>query len=231
MSTGSGAANTAVELGVIRDVSRKFIAVLSNSTILAPNAMIVLCGEDALPRLDAAVIKTTEIQGYISKQGIRDYHLMFVLSGGRHDPPRWWGAKELRKKAETDSGISPSHLIIEDKSQNTKEQAANCVQIAIENNWRRLWIVVSPYHAFRAFLTFLRALQRCDKDRHIHLQVLPTDFSPWVGRPWGMEEVEPGRRVDLFDEELRKCELYGDDVASYADGLAYLEFWEGNPLT
>jgi len=230
MSTGTGAAKTAVELGVIRDLSRKFIAVLSNGPILPPDAMIVLCGEDALPRLDVAVQRQIELRDWVERTKTQNYEPMIVLSGGKHEPPRWWGAEELKPKT-LGMGISPTHLLIEGKSQNTKEQAANCVDLTLAKGWRRLWVVASPYHAYRAFLTFVRALQRCDKDRDIQVMMLPADHVPWFGRPWGMEETEPGRRVDLFDEELRKCELYGDDVASYADGLAYLEFWEGNPLT
>ena len=89
MSTGSGSANTAVELGVIRDLSRKFIAVLSNGPILPPDAMIVLCGEDALPRLDVAVQRQIELRDWVERTKTQNYEPMIVLSGGKHEPPRW----------------------------------------------------------------------------------------------------------------------------------------------
>ena len=52
--------------------------------------------------------------------------------------------------------------------------------------------------------------------------MVPDPNQSWFGKPDGMDET----RAELLADELDKCELYTDDVASFTEGLEYLEYWE-----
>lgn len=75
-----------------------------------------------------------------------------------------------------------------------------------------LTIVTSAYHVPRAFLTFLRALQKRGLDRTVRLYVSPAPS-----------------RMDKLADEWRKIATYTDDVATYDEGLAYLA-WRDQPV-
>jgi len=175
------------------------------------DAIVVLCGEDAAPRLATAV--------GLMQSGAAS---RIVLSGGRHERPRWVGAESLAKEL-LGLGVAPDAIIIEHGSQNTKEQAVNVLDLAAANQWRSLMIVASAYHLPRAFLTFVARNNGTSSDFRM-LPVSCGDVS-WFGTPAGMNET----RATLLESELRKIhehQLTGD-VASYRAGVAFLRAQEG----
>lgn len=52
--------------------------------------------------------------------------------------------------------VKEEDIIVEDNSLNTLDQAVNVIKIAKENNYKKLILVTSPYHALRVYLTFLK---------------------------------------------------------------------------
>ena len=200
----------------------KFIAVLSSGPILAPDALVVLCGEDALPRVDYAMGKVQEFAFWAMQKKVEDYAPPVVLTGGIHTPPAKWGAEELAPKLMA-QGLSHDRIMVDARAMNTREQAVNTIALVTEHGWRRLMLVVSPYHSFRAFLTFLQAAKDAGIDRAMEINVTPASHVPWWKPPEGCEVT----RLELLDQEMEKVGEYGDHVASWTDGLEYLEYWEG----
>jgi uncharacterized SAM-binding protein YcdF (DUF218 family) len=185
---------------------------LATLPILRADAVVILCGQDGEERTKFGV-------GQFAT-GVAPY---LVLSGGLHDPPRVWGAKELAAKA-MGMGVSPANIVVESESQNTREQAVNVLAMCEERNWKRLLLVASPYHVPRAYLTFLAVLLEQGKSDDIHLLPVPASHLNWHEPPKGMEQT----RAELLDVEFLKIAAYKPEhVASYADGLVYMASWEG----
>lgn len=191
----------------------QFSYVLSHGPIYRSDAIVVLMGEDALPRLGTAVD--------MLQQSVSDVPL--VLTGALHEPPRLVGAEHGAAKA-LGLGVAPDRVLVEPRAKNTHEQAVEVLKLAVANEWKRLALVASPYHLPRAFLTFLREVERCGLYDGLHLVPVPAAACPWWQAPAGMQM----RRVDLLPVEYEKIVLYRTQghVASYADGLAYLRRWE-----
>jgi len=187
----------------------KFCALLSSGPLLRGEAIVVLCGEDAVPRYQTAL--------QLLKQDAADY---VVLSGGLSNPPSHLGAYEV-EAALVGLGLSPKKIILEPNSFNTREQAVNVIKLAKEKGWKRLLIVASSYHIYRAFLTFLKALQEDESALDIQLVPVPV-VAAWGQRPDGVK----GQRHKLLDLELEKIEEYSHHVADYKQGISYLLHWE-----
>lgn len=192
-------------------VRDRFLAILGSLPLLAGDAIVVLCGEDGEARAEV-------VPELLSRNAAQ--HV--VLTGGKDEPPRWHGADRFYRKL-IGRGVSPSAIIRDTAAQNTREQAVNVVKLALDKGWRRLLLVASPYHAPRAFLTFLHALIEAKQDHHIHLVNVPAIAMSWFRPPNGMTET----RADLFADELRKIDEYASHVATYEQGLAYLTHWDG----
>ena len=182
---------------------------LDGSQLARADAAVLLCGEDAGPRGAVAV-------SLLASQAVP----LIVAAGGKHDPPRWLGAEDIQRELYA-KGVMPGRVVLEADSTNTREQAVNVVRMAQSAGWTSLILVASNYHAPRAFLTFLKALADADLDGTIRLMSAPAR-APWCQAPEGMRLT----RWQLRLRELRKIEDYANHVASYADGMAYLERWE-----
>ncbi len=115
-------------------------------------------------------------------------------------------------------GVPETALLFEDKSRNTYEQAVQVIGLAQKKGWKRITIVASHYHAYRAFLTFL-CVQKTE------LPDLVMDMASVKGLDW-YEETGWGRRIDLLESEFEKIDAYQkkDNVASYKAGIEYLEW-------
>ena len=190
-----------------------FLAVLATQPLLKGDAIVVLCGEDAEARLATGV-------ELLRQQGGR----VIVLSGGRDTPPRRVSATALYPVL-LGRGVAPDRILMETGSQHTREQAVHVVALAQANEWKRLLLVVSPYHAPRAYLTFLQALTEADLRDTIHLISVPCADTKWFEPPVGMRDT----RAMLYAGELERIAEYQvmGHVASYSDGLDYLRFVEG----
>jgi uncharacterized SAM-binding protein YcdF (DUF218 family) len=148
---------------------------------------------------------------------------ILLLSGGKEEPPRWRGANAVAGLLEA-LGVARGRLRLEHESTNTREQATAIVALAIREGWSRVVLVASHYHQFRAFLTVLQAIQDAGATHVIRLVNAPAADSPWFQCPAGMATT----RAALLEEEMGKIDDYATrgHVASYADGLAYLRYWE-----
>lgn len=188
-----------------------FCVLLDHGPLLESDAVVVLCGEDTGPRLTMAT-------HLLASRGSPTV----VVTGGRDEPPRWTGAERAFASL-MGSGVAHDRIRVDTAAMNTREQAVNVASMAAAEGWRRLLLVASAYHSYRAFLTFLRALDEAGLDETVQLVSAPVSHTPWRGAPEGMTAT----RLDLLAGEFDKIERYGEHVASYEDGIDYLRFWEG----
>lgn len=191
-----------------------FLAWLYNGPLLPSDALVVLSG-DGTVRIDAAL-------GAL-RQGAAHY---VVASGGVDNPPHALTAHATRRYL-IDNGLHPDRIIEEPDSQNTHDQAGALVRLCAEHKWARVLLVTSPYHMPRAFLTVLAELRRAGAAEKVHVLPLPAAQVRWTDKPDGLDVT----RLDLFADELRKIDEYSarGHVASYAEGLAYMRYWERGP--
>ena len=54
------------------------------------------------------------------------------------------------------AGVPETDIIHEDQSLNTREQAVEVIRMAMQRGWKKLILVASHEHQYRAYLTFLR---------------------------------------------------------------------------
>ena len=97
-------------------------------------------------------------------------------------------------------GVPEKDLIHEDKSLHTRQQAIEVVKMAMENGWKKLALVASHEHQYRAYLTFLREV--LDTKSGIILYNAPVRNLNWfVDSGWGM-------RFDRLTAEFDRIEKY-----------------------
>lgn len=181
---------------------------VSNDTVKKSDAVIWLEG-DGLARL-AEVLR-------VYQAGLADY---IVPSGGLDNGgpvaiPASTLAEELYKK-----GIPREKVIVESVSQNTFEQGTEVMKIAAARGWRKIILVASHYHQPRAYLTFLRAMEKARLKIEIY-------NSPARDLSW-FEKVVDRNRAELFEDEMRKIDEYGKKghLCSVAEALEYQEWKE-----
>ncbi len=181
---------------------REKLTVLINNEPLKKSEAVILLEGDGFSRLS-----------YSAKLYQEHWAPKIVISGGiSNESYGSFPAKKLLVKL-IELGVPEKDIFLEEASQNTAEQARNIISLAKQNNWKRIILVASHYHQLRAFLTFLKAL----KDSKIDLEIInsPTrDLSWFEQNPWG-------KRIELLESEYEKIEKYKDDVASFAEGIAY----------
>ncbi len=97
-------------------------------------------------------------------------------------------------------GVPEKDLIHEDVSLNTRQQAVEVVRMAMEKGWKKLALVASHDHQYRAYLTFLREV--LDTKCGIVLYNTPVRNLNWfVDSGWGM-------RFDRLVGEFDRIEKY-----------------------
>lgn len=117
-------------------------------------------------------------------------------------------------------GVPESILIHEDKSLNTKEQAIEVVNMAVKNEWKRLVLVASHEHQYRAYLTFLR--QVIDVDKDIIIYNAPVRNLNWfIDSGWGT-------RYERLLAEFERIERYTakGDLATADEVIEYQKWKE-----
>lgn len=83
-----------------------------------------------------------------------------------------------------EKGVPEHDLIHEDKSLHTQQQAVEIVKMAMEQGWKRLALVASHEHQYRAYLTFLREV--LDTKSGIILYNAPVRNLNWfIDSGWG----------------------------------------------
>jgi uncharacterized SAM-binding protein YcdF (DUF218 family) len=97
-------------------------------------------------------------------------------------------------------GVPEKDLIHEDKSLNTRQQAVEIVKMAIKKEWKKLALVASHEHQYRAYLTFLREV--LDTKSGIILYNAPARNLNWfIDDGWGT-------RFERLSVEFERMEKY-----------------------
>jgi len=186
----------------------KCIAIIDNDVLLKSDAIVLLEG-DGFHRYQKAVSLYNEGQAdkIIFSGGITDYEygsfpfsdvLPHILA----------------------TGVPSEAIIHESKSLNTKEQASEVLKLAISNNWKKIILVASHEHQYRAYLTFLR--QVIDLKKDIILYNSPVRNLGWfIDSGWGI-------RFDRLELEFERIDKYSSlgHLASYKEVIEYQRWKE-----
>ncbi len=117
-------------------------------------------------------------------------------------------------------GVPESIIIHEDKSTNTREQAIEVVKMAKYNKWKKLALIASHEHQYRAYLTFLREV--LDTKSGLIIYNAPVRNLNWfVDSGWGM-------RFDRLIAEFERIEKYSakGHLANADEVIAYQKWKE-----
>ncbi len=113
-------------------------------------------------------------------------------------------------------GVPMDKVLLEEVGPHTRGEAERAMELAKENNWQSILIVTSPHHEYRAYLTFLKAMQDAGLKLTLVRATAPLSWSE--DTPWG-------KRIDLLQQEFARIAEYQrkGDVASYEEGISYLK--------
>jgi len=186
----------------------QFIAIVDND-ILYPSDVIVMLEGDGYYRVGKAaglyrkgIASKVVFSGGITDYEYGSYPFSDVL-------PQLIGA-----------GLKKEDLIHENKSLNTREQAVEVVKMAMENGWKRIALVASHEHQYRAYLTFLREV--IDTNSNIILYNTPARNLGWF------EDSNWGVRFDRLKQEFLRIEKYSTlgHLASFKEAIDYQKWKE-----
>jgi hypothetical protein len=184
----------------------QFICVISNDTLKVSDAIIILEG-DHLNRIPEC--------GRLYREG---WAPLVVISGGLDMPPHSIPASQMLDPL-VRAGVPQNAIILESKSQNTRDQAVELAALCAERAWRRIIITVSHYHQYRAYLTMLRGLEEKGLEQTVELINAPARQLPWFVE----REIKQDPRIDLLNQEFQKIDEYcvKGHLASFEDALKY----------
>lgn len=117
-------------------------------------------------------------------------------------------------------GIPESDIIHENKSLNTREQAIEVINLATSMNWKRLILVATHEHQYRAYLTFLREV--LDSKSNLILYNAPVRNLTWfTPNLWG-------RRIDRLEQEFERIDNYSKlgHLATFEEAIIYQQWKE-----
>ena len=185
--------------------------------------IMAVVDNDCLKKADAAVL--LEGDGYFRVEKAAElYHIgivpRIVFSGNADNKAYgsypYGDVKPYLIKA----GIPEEALIHEDRSTQTREQAIEVVKLAVKNGWKRLALVASPEHQYRAYLTFLREI--IDTGSGIALYNAPARGLDWF------KDIGWGARIDRLAAEFDRIERYSamGHLANAAEVIKYQEWKE-----
>lgn len=189
-------------------IREKFIILVDNDCMQVSDAIILLEG-DGLNRYQHAVD--------LYNQGLAG---TVVFSGGitNYDYGSYPYADILPHILK--SGFPADKLIHEDKSLNTREQAVEVLKLAVKNNWKRLILVASNEHQYRAYLTFLKEVLASESP--VILYNSPVRTLKWFAETgWGL-------RIDRLEQEFEKIGAYSalGHLASFEEAISYQQWKE-----
>ena len=117
-------------------------------------------------------------------------------------------------------GVPEEDLIHEDVSLNTRQQAVEIVRMAMEKGWKKLALIASHEHQYRAYLTFLREV--LDTKSEIILYNTPVRNLNWfIDSGWGI-------RFDRLTAEFDRIEKYSEmgHLATASEVVEYQKWKE-----
>lgn len=186
----------------------KFIAIVDNDSISKSDVIVLLEG-DGLNRCQKAadLFKNGWANKILFSGGICDYS---------------YGSYPIVDVLPhlIELGIPESAIIVENKSLNTKEQAEFVIELVQQNNWKKLILVATHDHQYRAYLTFLKRVLEVNKS--ILLFNAPARNLPWF------KETGWGTRFNRLQDEFKRIDLYGNKghLATFEDVINYQEWKE-----
>lgn len=181
----------------------KILAIVDNDCLTPSDAVILLEG-DGFFRFQKAVD--------LYNKGIAK---KIVFSGNIIDRDYGSFPFEEVKPLILGGGVPEEDLIHEDLSKNTRQQAVEVVKMAMKNGWKKLVLVASHEHQYRAYLTFLREV--LDTNSGLILYNAPVRNLNWfVDSGWGI-------RFERLSAEFERIEKYSamghlansDEVVEY----------------
>lgn len=186
----------------------KFIALVDNDSIDKSDVIVLLEG-DGYNRYSKAV--------ELFKKG---YSKKIVFSGGITDYD--YGSfpfEDIYPKILSE-GVPEEAIIHEDKSKNTLEQAIEVIKLSKLKNWKKIILVATHDHQYRAYLTFLKQVL-------IHNSEIQLFNSPVRNLTW-FNKNSWGRRIDNIEKEFLKIEKYMKlgHLSSYLEAINYHEIKE-----
>lgn len=165
--------------------------------------VMAIVDNDCLTKSDAAIL--LEGDGYYRFQKAVDLYKSgmvskIVFSGNIIDRDYGSFPFEEIKPFILNAGVSEEDLIHEDKSLHTRQQAVEVVKMAMERGWKKLALVASHEHQYRAYLTFLREV--LDTKSGIILYNAPVRNLNWfIDSGWGI-------RYERLAAEFERIEKY-----------------------
>jgi uncharacterized SAM-binding protein YcdF (DUF218 family) len=120
-------------------------------------------------------------------------------------------------------GVPHEAIIHENRSLNTREQAVEVTKIAAERGWKKLILVATHEHQYRAYLTFLREV--LDRYPTLALYNAPVRNLKWFS------ENTWGRRIDRLQQEFERIEKYAKlgHMATAKEVIQYQQWKEEQP--
>ena len=186
----------------------QFLILVNNDCISKSDAIILLEG-DGFNRYKKAI--------QLYKEGLSD---LLVFSGGIVNYE--YGSIPYSEiyPLLIDEGIPEYAIVHEKKSQNTREQAIEIIKLAKNKNWKKLLLVASHYHQYRAYLTFLKVI--FDSQSEIILYNAPVTNLKWF------EETNWGKRFELLEQEFQRIDNYSrkGHLATYYEAIKYQKWKE-----
>ena len=192
---------------------RENILAIVDNDCLSPSDAIILLEGDGFDRFRKAVslYKQGQAPNIVFSGNITDY-----------DYGSYPFAEVLPRMLE--AGVPEEDIIHEDKSLNTREQAVEVVRMAQERGWKKLILVASHEHQYRAYLTFLREV--LDSKSGITLYNAPARNLDWfVDKGWGT-------RFERLEAEILRIEKYSE-MGHLANAQEVIEYqqWKEAQLT
>jgi len=119
----------------------------------APNAVVVL-GAQVLPGGRPSTALRRRLEHGVAVFRSSGAPVLVVSGGVGAEPPA--EATVMARMAEA-LGVSPQHIVAEDRSRSTLEQAEQVGAVAQRLGWRKVVVVTDRYHLPRAVFLFRRA--------------------------------------------------------------------------
>lgn len=151
-----------------------------------------------------------------------DFAKTLVFSGGIENLSYGSFPFELLEEDFKRNNVDPKDIIVERKSQHTREQAIEIIKMCKDKGWKRIILVASHYHQLRAYLTFLKILLEEKLESTIQIFNAPANDLSWFEyMPWGT-------RFDLLDQEFDRINYYYSQghLASYEQTINYQRWKE-----
>lgn len=186
----------------------QIIAIVDNDCFMKSDAVILLEG-DGFNRFQKAV--------ELYNKGMVE---QIVFSGNIIDKDYGSYPFEEVRPFILNAGVPEEVLIHEDKSRHTREQAVEIVKMAMEKGWKKLALLASHEHQYRAYLTFLREV--IDSNSGIMLFNTPVRNLNWfVDDGWGI-------RFDRLSAEFERIEKYSQmgHLATAKEVIEYQQWKE-----